>query len=110
MRDLCPALQNKTYFNYGGQGLCPAHPWRPSRRAGSVSVSGLFTADVWPYIATEVNSTRRLLPSAAVFRPIVLPSRKTTSGCVLPIWGLPFARGTVADRRLRTPRGRERLR
>ena len=31
---------------------------------------GPFTADVWPYIAKEVNSTRRLRPSAAVFQPI----------------------------------------
>ena len=24
LRDLCPALANKTYFNYGGQGPLPA--------------------------------------------------------------------------------------
>ena len=61
LRSLCPALQNKTYFNYGGQGPLPS----PSLEAITASWTriqelGPFTADVWPYIAKEVNSTRRL--------------------------------------------------
>ena len=70
----CPALQNKTYFNYGGQGPLPT----PSLEAITASWQriqelGPFTTDVWPYIASEVNSTRRRLAESAVFQPIGSP-------------------------------------
>ena len=95
MRDLCPALQNKTYFNYGGQGPLPS----PSLEAITASWTriqelGPFTADVWPYIAKEVNSTRRLLAQCCGVPPHRLAlTENVTSGCVLPLWGLPFAKG-----------------
>ncbi len=95
MRDLCPALQNKTYFNYGGQGPLPS----PSLEAITASWSriqelGPFTADVWPYIAKEVNSTRRLLAQCCgVPAHRLALTENVTSGCVLPLWGLPFADG-----------------
>lgn len=95
MRDLCPALQNKTYFNYGGQGPLPS----PSLEAITTSwvriqELGPFTTDVWPYIATEVNSTRRLLAQCCGVPPHRLAlTENVTSGCVLPLWGLPFAEG-----------------
>ena len=95
MRDLCPALQNKTYFNYGGQGPLPS----PSLEAITASWSrvqelGPFTANVWPYIAAEVNSTRRLLAQYCGVPPHRLAlTENVTSGCVLPLWGLPFAEG-----------------
>ena len=95
MRNLCPALQNKTYFNYGGQGPLPS----PSLEAITASWSriqelGPFTADVWPYIAKEVNSTRRLLAQCCGIPAQRLAlTENVTSGCVLPLWGLPFAEG-----------------
>jgi L-cysteine/cystine lyase len=95
MRNLCPALQNKTYFNYGGQGPLP----RPSLEAITASWSriqelGPFTTDVWPYIATEVNSTRRLLAQCCGIPAHRLAlTENVTSGCVLPLWGLPFTEG-----------------
>lgn len=95
MRDLCPALQNKTYFNYGGQGPLP----NPSLEAITASWTriqelGPFTADVWPYIASEVNSTRRLLAQCCGVPPHRLAlTENVTSGCVLPLWGLPFTEG-----------------
>ncbi|MCB4399387.1 aminotransferase class V-fold PLP-dependent enzyme [Synechococcus sp. MU1625] len=95
MRDLCPALQNKTYFNYGGQGPLP----NPSLEAITASwlriqELGPFTADVWPFIASEVNSTRRLLAQCCgVPAHRLALTENVTSGCVLPLWGLPFAEG-----------------
>ena len=59
---------------------------------------GPFTADVWPYIAKEVNSTRRLLAQCCGVPPHRLAlTENVTSGCVLPLWGLPF---TEEDRLL----------
>ena len=95
MRDLCPALQNKTYFNYGGQGPVTS----PSLEAITASwlriqELGPFTADVWPFIAAEVNSTRRLLAQCCgVPAHRLALTENVTSGCVLPLWGLPFAEG-----------------
>ena len=91
-KQLCPALQNKTYFNYGGQGPLPT----PSLEAITASWKriqelGPFTTDVWPFIAAEVNSTRRRLAELCGVPPHRLAlSENVTSGCVLPLWGLPF--------------------
>ena len=94
-RDLCPALQNKTYFNYGGQGPLPT----PSLEAITASWRqiqqlGPFTADVWPYISREVNSTRALVAGLCGVAPHRLAlSENVTTGCVLPLWGLPLNAG-----------------
>ena len=94
-RDHCPALLNKTYFNYGGQGPLPT----PSLQAITASWQriqelGPFTTDVWPFIGAEVSSTRRRLAQLCGVAPHRLAlSENVTSGCVLPLWGLPFAAG-----------------
>ena len=51
LRALMPALANKTYFNYGGQGPLPT----PSLNAinttwGQIQELGPFTGAVWPLI------------------------------------------------------------
>ena len=94
-RDHCPALLNKTYFNYGGQGPLPT----PSLEAIQTSWRriqelGPFTTDVWPFIGAEVSSTRRRLAELCGVAPHRLAlSENVTSGCVLPLWGLPFVAG-----------------
>ena len=94
-RDHCPALLNKTYFNYGGQGPLPT----PSLQAITASWQriqelGPFTTDVWPFIGAEVSSTRRRLAQLCGVAPHRLAlSENVTSGCVLPLWGLPFTAG-----------------
>ena len=95
MRDLCPALQNKTYFNYGGQGPLPSQSLEAITASWSrIQELGPFTADVWPYIATEVSSTRRLLAQwCGVPAHRLALTENVTSGCVLPLWGLPFSDG-----------------
>ena len=95
LRDLCPALNGKTYFNYGGQGPLPD----PSLDAITTSWKriqelGPFTTDVWPYVSAEVNSTRSLLARICGVPPHRLAlSENVTSGCVLPLWGLPIHEG-----------------
>ena len=94
-RDFCPALLNKTYFNYGGQGPLPT----PSLEAIQTSWRriqelGPFTTDVWPFIGAEVSSTRRRLAQLCGVAPHRLAlSENVTTGCVLPLWGLPFEAG-----------------
>ena len=95
LRDLCPALANKAYFNYGGQGPLPT----PSLDAITASWKriqelGPFTTDIWPYISAEVNSTRgRLARLCNVPAHRLALSENVTTGCVLPLWGLPLDDG-----------------
>ena len=95
LRDLCPALGNKVYFNYGGQGPLPT----PSLEAMTTSWQriqelGPFTTDVWPYISGETNKTRALLSRFCGVAPHRLAlTENVTSGCVLPLWGLPLEAG-----------------
>ena len=95
MRDLCPALANKTYFNYGGQGPLPT----PSLDAITASWKriqelGPFTAEIWPYISKEVNSTRGQLARICGVPPHRLAlSENVTTGCVLPLWGCLSTKG-----------------
>ena len=95
LRSLFPALQNKTYFNYGGQGPLPSasldamlESWKRIQELGP------FTSDVWPFISAETNSTRRLLAQHCGVPPHRMAlTENVTSGCVLPLLGLPFHAG-----------------
>ena len=92
-----PALANKTYFNYGGQGPLP----QPSLQAIQGTFAGIqelgpFTGAVWPYVSRCTERLRQRLGSTAWLG--VGPRRlafteNVTSGCVLPLWGLPWRRG-----------------
>ncbi len=95
LRALMPALSNKAYFNYGGQGPLP----KPSLDAITKSWEkiqdlGPFTNKVWPYLISETESTRKLLAKlCGVSSERLALTENVTSGCVLPIWGLPFSEG-----------------
>ena len=95
LRALLPALANKTYFNYGGQGPLPT----PSLEAisaswGRIQELGPFTATVWPFIEQETGRVRRRLAAACGVGPHRLSlTENVTSGCVLPLWGLPWQSG-----------------
>ncbi len=91
-RDLCPALANKTYFNYGGQGPLPA----PALEAITASWQriqdlGPFTGAVWPFIEQETARVRQALAHLCGVPPHrIALTENVTSGCVLPLWGLPW--------------------
>ncbi|WP_255111278.1 aminotransferase class V-fold PLP-dependent enzyme, partial [Synechococcus sp. RedBA-s] len=90
-----PALAHKTYFNYGGQGPLPT----PSLQAITASWEqiqelGPFTADIWPWLEREVGGLRGALAALCGVRPERLAlTENVTSGCVLPLWGLPWLAG-----------------
>ncbi len=90
-----PALQNKSYFNYGGQGPLPTPSLEAiSRSWNKIQQLGPFTNDVWPYIASEIKATKSILASiCGVTVNRVALTENVTSGCVLPMLGLPFRPG-----------------
>jgi L-cysteine/cystine lyase len=95
LRGAMPALHNKVYFNYGGQGPLPSssleaiiHCWQ------SIQELGPFTTAVWPLVNEHTARLRQRLglwlgvaPSRLAF------TENVTSGCVLPLWGLPWRQG-----------------
>jgi len=95
LRSQMPALAGKTYFNYGGQGPLPTPAleamvasWR------TIQELGPFTTDVWPFIEAEtaqVRSALALLCGVGSHRLAL--TENVTSGCVLPLWGLPWQSG-----------------
>jgi L-cysteine/cystine lyase len=90
-----PALANKVYFNYGGQGPLPT----PSLEAiqaswRTIQELGPFTESVWPYVGGTVSSLRRRLARwCGVPAERLAFTENVTSGCVLPLWGLPWQAG-----------------
>jgi L-cysteine/cystine lyase len=90
-----PALANKTYFNYGGQGPLPdpsleaiTASWREIQRLGP------FTTSVWPFVEAQVAAVRSRLAAACGVGPHrIALTENVTSGCVLPLWGLQWQAG-----------------
>ncbi|MCX5931332.1 MAG: aminotransferase class V-fold PLP-dependent enzyme, partial [Cyanobacteria bacterium] len=55
---------------------------------------GPFTADIWPWLEREVGRLRGALAALCGVRPERLAlTENVTSGCVLPLWGLPWQAG-----------------
>jgi L-cysteine/cystine lyase len=90
-----PALANKTYFNYGGQGPLPT----PSLEAivatwRRIQELGPFSTAVVPLLEEETAGLRQHLAHWCGAPPHRLAlTENVTMGCVLPLWGLPWRPG-----------------
>ena len=95
MRTLCPALSNKTYFNYGGQGPLPTPALQAITGAWEqIQELGPFTGAVWPFVEQTTGRLRQHLARWFGVPPHRLAfTENVTSGCVLPLWGLPWHPG-----------------
>ncbi len=89
-----PALANKSYFNYGGQGPLPT----PSLKAivsswEKIQELGPFTNTTWPFLANEIATTKAILAKhCGVSIAQIALTENVTSGCILPLWGLPLSK------------------
>jgi L-cysteine/cystine lyase len=95
LRPLLPALRDKTYFNYGGQGPLPEPSLEAIFRAfQTIQELGPFADPVWPY-AQQLNNAlkQRLSHWLGVGVKRLALSENVTAGCVLPLWGLPWKEG-----------------
>lgn len=95
LRAEMPALANKRYFNYGGQGPLPSSSLGAITEAwGTVQQLGPFTGEVWPFIERTTSRLRqRLAHWCGVGPHRISLTENVTSGCVLPLWGLPWQAG-----------------
>ena len=94
-KDNMPALQNKDYFNYGGQGPLPTQSLNAITSSWqTIQKLGPFTNNVWPYITKEVITTKNLIAEICSIHPKRIAfTENVTSGCILPLLGLPFSDG-----------------
>jgi selenocysteine lyase/cysteine desulfurase len=92
LRAFMPALANKTYFNYGGQGPLPTPSLEAIRASWQqIQELGPFTSTIWPYITAQTDRLRSLLADrCGVGTHRLAFTENVTSGCVLPLWGLPW--------------------
>jgi len=95
LRQDMPALANKIYFNYGGQGPLPtaslhamAESWRRIQELGP------FAPPAFSYVGERITALRQALAALCGVPPQRLAfTENVTSGCVLPLWGLPWRAG-----------------
>jgi L-cysteine/cystine lyase len=90
-----PALANKVYFNYGGQGPLPSPSLAAILRSWEVIQElGPFSEAVFPYVERTIAELRQRLSTWLEVSPRRLAfTENVSSGCVLPLWGLPWQQG-----------------
>ncbi len=95
LRDQIPALKNKYYFNYGGQGPLPKSSLEAIVKTWEIIQDlGPFTNDMWPFIYKEILTTKRIIAKklGVNSRNIAL-TENISSGMVLPFWGIKVKEG-----------------
>tara|TARA_Y100001970_G_C14259267_1_gene878368 strand:- start:17016 stop:18227 length:1212 start_codon:yes stop_codon:yes gene_type:complete len=92
LRRSIPALRNKVYFNYGGQGPLPQESLVSIFKTWEkIQELGPFTKDVWPFISNEISRTKSLLASLYKVKPHqICLSENVTTGFVIALWGIDF--------------------
>lgn len=95
LRQDMPALANKIYFNYGGQGPLPTTSLQAMvERWRRIQELGPFATPVFPDVEELIASLRQTLATLCGVPPQRLAfTENVTSGCVLPLWGLPWRTG-----------------
>jgi L-cysteine/cystine lyase len=94
-RQQFPALANKTYFNYGGQGPLPQPAWEAIRQAYDyVQQEGPFSKQALSWIFQEVAQTRCAIAQELGVAPETITLTEAVSvGCNIALWGMDWQAG-----------------
>ena len=94
-RQQFPALANKTYFNYGGQGPMPQAAMDAITQAQEyIQRSGPFSTEVNAWIAQEIQQTRVAIASElGVPAETITLTEDVTVGCNIALWGIDWQAG-----------------
>jgi L-cysteine/cystine lyase len=90
-----PALSNKAYFNYGGQGPLPQSAWAAIQKAYEhVQQMGPFSNAAGEWVAAQVASTRRAIAAdlGAAAGTIAL-TEAVSVGSNIALWGIDWQPG-----------------
>lgn len=94
-RQQFPALNNKTYFNYGGQGPMPQMAIQGIIQAQTnIQHLGPFGNEVNGWIQQEVAATAATIASELnVAKETITLTENVTSGCNIAMWGIDWRSG-----------------
>ncbi|WP_082650568.1 aminotransferase class V-fold PLP-dependent enzyme [Mastigocoleus testarum] len=94
-RQQFPALNNKTYFNYGGQGPMPQMAIQGIIQAQTnIQQLGPFGSQVNEWIQQEVAATAATVASELnVAKETITLTENVTSGCNIAMWGINWRSG-----------------
>ena len=94
-RQTIPALHNKTYFNYGGQGPMASSTLDSIQAAHQTIQSlGPFGSAVNQWMQTEGEQTRQVLAKDLGVSPqTVVLTEDVTVGCNIALWGMSWRQG-----------------
>jgi L-cysteine/cystine lyase len=90
-----PALNNKTYFNYGGQGPMPQAALDAILAAyQTIQSQGPFGLKTNEWVAREANLTRQTIGSElGVTADAIALTENVTMGCNIALWGIDWQPG-----------------
>ncbi|WP_009633127.1 aminotransferase class V-fold PLP-dependent enzyme [Synechocystis sp. PCC 7509] len=94
-RQQFPALANKTYFNYGGQGPIPQSAIEATNNAQEyIQTYGPFSTKVNSWIAQEVEETRKAIAlELNTTSDTITLTEDVTVGCNIALWGIDWQKG-----------------
>ncbi|MEG4116005.1 aminotransferase class V-fold PLP-dependent enzyme [Microcoleus sp. N9_B4] len=94
-RQQFPALANKAYFNYGGQGPLPEPALEAIYEAYKrVQLGGPFSGEVGAWVVQEAMLTRRAIASELTVPPETIAlTEDVTVGCNIALWGIDWKAG-----------------
>jgi L-cysteine/cystine lyase len=94
-RSYFAALQNKAYFNYGGQGALPKQALAAIFCSYDyVQTNGPFSTKMFTWLEDEINKTKDAVANIlnSERRSIAL-TQNVTEGCNIVMWGLKWQQG-----------------
>jgi L-cysteine/cystine lyase len=94
-RQQFPALANKAYFNYGGQGPLPETALEAIYEAYKrVQLGGPFSGEIGAWVAQEAMLTRRAIANELAVPPETIAlTEDVTVGCNIALWGIDWHPG-----------------
>ena len=94
-RQTIPALQNKAYFNYGGQGPMGMSTLDAIQAAHqTLQTLGPFSNAVKHWMQAEGEKTRQVLAADLGVDPKTIAlTENVTVGCNIPLWGMSWQSG-----------------
>jgi len=94
-RQQLPALANKAYFNYGGQGPLPQTALAAIQQAYEyIQTAGPFSGATNTWIVKEANRTREAIASELGVLPATITLTENVSvGCNIALWGIDWKAG-----------------
>lgn len=90
-----PALANKTYFNYGGQGPMPQAAIDAINNSQEyIQRRGPFSSEVNAWITQEIEQTRLAIATELNAPPQTITiTEDVTVGCNITLWGIDWKAG-----------------